>query len=286
MASAPISTPKVDSYSTSTQSFDSDIEVRKVAAFFDIDNTIMRGASIYHLARGLFARKFLTASDLANYAVTQGKFLVAGSENLADMARITENALAFVAGRDVSEVTELANEIYDDIMAAKIWPGTVELAQGHLSAGHQVWLVSAAPIELADLIAKKLGLTGAIATVSEIVEGKYTGKLLSEPMHGPQKAMAVARLAEEYGLDLARSFAYSDSSNDIPLLSEVGHPTAVNPDSELRAYAKLQNWPIHDYRRQRLVKRYGIPAGATAVALLGAGAGLAISANRKTKSSR
>lgn len=130
-------------------------DVQKVAAFFDIDNTIMRGASIYHLARGLFARKFLTASDLANYAVTQGKFLVAGSENMADMARITENALAFVAGRDVSEVSELANEIYDDIMAAKIWPGTVQLAQGHLSAGHQVWLVSAAPIELADLIAKK-----------------------------------------------------------------------------------------------------------------------------------
>ncbi len=261
---------------------ESDIEVpTRVAAFFDIDNTIMRGASIYHLARGLFARKFLSASDLANYAVTQGKFLLAGSENLSDMARITENALAFVAGREVSEVTELANEIYDDIMAAKIWPGTVALAQGHFAAGHQVWLVSAAPIELAELIAKKLGLTGAIATISEIVDGKYTGKLVSKPMHGVEKAQAVVRLAQENDLDLTSSFAYSDSSNDIPLLSKVGHPTVVNPDSDLRAYAKLQNWPIHDYRRQRLVKRYGIPAGATAVALIGAGAGLAIAANRR-----
>lgn len=266
---------------------DTDIEVpTRVAAFFDIDNTIMRGASIYHLARGLFSRKFLNTSDLANYAIAQGKFLVAGSENTADMARITENALAFVAGREVSEVTALADEIYDDIMEAKIWPGTVALAQGHRSAGHQVWLVSAAPIELANLIAVKLGLTGAVATESEIVDGKYTGKLVSKPMHGPEKAEAIARLAQEYGLDLASSFAYSDSSNDIPLLSKVGHPTVVNPDSELRAYAKLQNWPIHDFRRQRLVKRYGIPAGATALALIGAGAGLAVSSNRKTKSSK
>lgn len=255
----------------------------QVGAFFDIDNTIMRGASIYHLARGLFARKILSATDLTNYAIAQGKFLVAGSENLADMARITENALSFVAGRDVDEVKSLADEIYHEIMEAKIWPGTVELAKAHLVAGHQVWLVSAAPIELAQLIADKLDLTGAVATVSEIVNGKYTGKLVSKPMHGYEKAQAVVELAKENGLDLKNSFAYSDSKNDIPLLSKVGHPTVVNPDSELRAYAKLQNWPIHDYRRERLVKRYGIPAGATAVALIGAGAGMAIANKRRNK---
>lgn len=255
----------------------------KVGAFFDVDNTIMRGASIYHLARGLFSRKILSAGDLRNYALAQGKFLIAGSENLADMARITESALSFVAGRDVEEVKALADEIYHEIMEAKIWPGTVELAQSHLTAGHQVWLVSAAPIELAELIASKLGLTGAVATISQIVDGKYTGKLVSEPMHGAQKAQAVARLADENGLDLKNCFAYSDSKNDIPLLSEVGHPTVVNPDSELRAYAKLKNWPIYDYRRERLIKRYAIPAGTTAVALIGAGAGMALANRRKNK---
>lgn len=254
-----------------------------IGAFFDIDNTIMRGASIYHLARGLFARKILSAADLRNYAIAQGKFLIAGSENLADMARITENALSFVAGRDVEEVKALADEIYHEIMEAKIWPGTVELANAHVAAGHRVWLVSAAPIELAELIAQKLGLTGAVATVSEIVDGKYTGKLVSKPMHGAEKAQAVANLARENGLELQNCFAYSDSKNDIPLLSEVGHPTVVNPDSELRAYAKLKNWPIHDYRRERLVKRYVIPTGATAIALIGAGAGLALANKRKNK---
>ncbi len=258
-------------------------EHQDIAAFFDIDNTIMRGASIYHLARGLFARKILSASDLANFAITQGKFLASGSENLSDMAKVTESALAFVTGRTEEQVIALSEEIYDEIMADKVWPGTVQLAHTHRAAGHQVWLVSAAPIELANIIAIKLGLTGAVATVSEIVDGVYTGKLKNTPMHGPQKAQAVLDLAIEHGIDLEHSFAYSDSSNDIPLLSTVGNPTAVNPDSALRQHASENKWPIHDFRRQHMVKRYGVPAGATAIALVGAGAGLAIAATRRSR---
>ena len=258
-------------------------EPQKIGAFFDIDNTIMRGASIYHLARGLFARKILSATDLANFAIAQGKFLTYGSENLSDMARITENALSFVNGRTVEEVIGLSEEIYDEIMADKVWPGTVQLAHTHRAAGHQVWLVSAAPIELANIIATRLGLSGAIATVSEVENGVYTGRLKNPPMHGEQKAIAVAKLASEHGLDLVHSFAYSDSSNDIPLLESVGNPTAINPDSSLRSYAVEKGWPVHDFRRQRLVKRYGVPVGATAIALVGAGAGIAIAATRRSR---
>lgn len=255
-----------------------DLATPKIAAFFDIDNTIMRGASIYHLARGLFSRKILTASDLANYAFTQGKFLVSGSENMNDMARITENALAFAKDRTVEEMNELCSEIYDELMADKMWPGTVQLAHTHRAAGHEVWLVSAAPIELANIIASRLGLSGAIATVSEVVHGRYTGHLKSAPMHGVEKAIAVEQLAQDRGIDLSHSFAYSDSSNDIPLLSTVGNPIAINPDSGLKTYAVEHDWPVHDFRRQHLVKRYGLPAGAFGVALVGAAAGLAIAA--------
>jgi HAD superfamily hydrolase (TIGR01490 family) len=258
-------------------------EPHKIGAFFDIDNTIMRGASIFHLARGLFARKILSATDLANFAFAQGKFLTIGSENLADMARITQDALAFVTGRTSEEVIGLSEEIYDEIMADKVWPGTVQLAHTHRAAGHQVWLVSAAPIELANIIATRLGLSGAVATVSEVENGVYTGRLKNPPMHGEQKAIAVAQLASEHGLDLVHSFAYSDSSNDIPLLNSVGNPTAINPDSALRSHALEQGWPIHDFRRQRLVKRYGVPVGATAIALVGAGAGLALAASRRSR---
>jgi HAD superfamily hydrolase (TIGR01490 family) len=258
-------------------------EPDKIGAFFDIDNTIMRGASIFHLARGLFARKILSATDLANFAFAQGKFLTIGSENLADMARITQDALAFVTGRTSEEVIGLSEEIYDEIMADKVWPGTVQLAHTHRAAGHQVWLVSAAPIELANIIATRLGLSGAVATVSEIENGVYTGRLKNPPMHGEQKAIAVAKLASEHGLDLVHSFAYSDSSNDIPLLNSVGNPTAINPDSTLRSHAIENGWPVHDFRRQRLVKRYGVPVGATAIALVGAGAGLALAASRRSR---
>jgi len=258
-------------------------EPHKIGAFFDIDNTIMRGASIFHLARGLFARKILSATDLANFAFAQGKFLTIGSENLADMARITQDALAFVTGRTSEEVIGLSEEIYDEIMADKVWPGTVQLAHTHRAAGHQVWLVSAAPIELANIIATRLGLSGAVATVSEIENGVYTGRLKNPPMHGEQKAIAVAKLASEHGLDLVHSFAYSDSSNDIPLLNSVGNPTAINPDSTLRSHAIENGWPVHDFRRQRLVKRYGVPVGATAIALVGAGAGLALAASRRSR---
>ena len=270
-------------YSAGTTGNQAIPEPSKIGAFFDIDNTIMRGASIYHLARGLFARKILSATDLANFAIAQGKFLTYGSENLADMARITENALSFVTGRTVDEVIGLSEEIYDEIMADKVWPGTVQLAHTHRAAGHQVWLVSAAPIELANIIATRLGLSGAIATVSEVQNGVYTGRLKNPPMHGEQKAIAVAKLAREHGLDLLHSFAYSDSSNDIPLLESVGNPTAINPDSALRNLATLNGWPVHDFRRQRLVKRYGVPVGATAIALVGAGAGLAIAATRRSR---
>ena len=259
-------------------------EHRHIAAFFDIDNTIMRGASIYHLARGLVARRILKPKDLANYAITQGKFLISGRENLSDMAKVTENALSFVQGRSVEELTALAEDIYDDIMADKVWPGTVQLAHAHRTSGHQVWLVSAAPIELANVIATKLGLTGAVATVSEIIDGRYTGNLKSTPMHGPQKAQAVIDLAKQHNIDLASSFAYSDSSNDIPLLTSVGNPTAVNPDAGLRQYAEEHAWPIHDFRREHFVKRYAVPAGTTAVALIGAGAGMALAAIRRSRS--
>ena len=258
-------------------------EPHQIGAFFDIDNTIMRGASIFYLAKGLFARKILSATDLANFAIAQGKFLTIGSENLADMARITEDALSFVTGRTTEEVIGLAEEIYDEIMVDKVWPGTVQLAHTHRAAGHQVWLVSAAPIELANIIATRLGLSGAIATVSEVENGVYTGRLKNPPMHGEQKAIAVEKLAIENKLDLTHSFAYSDSSNDIPLLNSVGNPTAVNPDSTLRSHAIENGWPVHDFRRQRLVKRYGIPAAATAIAIVSAGAGIAIAATRRSR---
>ncbi|WP_344423754.1 HAD-IB family hydrolase [Pseudonocardia ailaonensis] len=245
------------------------------AAFFDVDNTMMVGASIFHFARGLAARKFFTTSDLAGFAWQQLKFRIGGREDKTGIAGHRDTALSFVAGRPVDEVVSLGEEIYDELMADRIWAGTRALAQMHLDAGQRVWLVTATPVELALIIARRLGLTGALGTVAESVDGHYTGRLVGDILHGPAKAHAVRALAVTEGLDLRRCTAYSDSVNDVPMLSAVGTAVAVNPDSELRDVAKEKDWQIRDFRTGRRAARIGVPsvlgagavAGAIAVAL-------------------
>jgi HAD superfamily hydrolase (TIGR01490 family) len=249
------------------------------AAFFDVDNTVLRGASIFFLARGLYQRDFLTIRDIARFGWQQVHFSLVG-ENLEHVADIQEKALAFVEGHSVSELRAIGEEVFDELMADKIWPGTLELARMHEDAGQRVWLVTATPVEVADVIAHRLGLTGALGTVAEHVDGIYTGRLVGAPMHGPQKALAVAALAEHEGLDLARCSAYSDSSNDIPLLTLVGHPVAVNPDQKLRSHAKANGWPVHDYRTGRKAAKIGVPVAAGAGLMAGAAMG-AVAATRR-----
>jgi HAD superfamily hydrolase (TIGR01490 family) len=238
------------------------------AAFFDVDNTMMVGASIFHFARGLAARKFFTTADLLGFAWQQIKFRVGGRET--DVSGHRDTALSFVAGRPVDEFTALGEEIYDELMADRIWAGTRALAQMHLDAGQRVWLVTATPVELARIIANRLGLTGALGTVSEIENGVYTGRLVGEILHGVAKAHAVRALAASEGLDLRRCTAYSDSVNDVPMLSAVGTAVAVNPDSELRDIAKSHGWQIRDFRTGRKAARIGVPSVLGAGALAGA----------------
>ena len=238
------------------------------AAFFDVDNTMMVGASLFHFARGLAARKFLTPSDLAGFAWQQVKFRVGGRES--DVGGHRDTALSFVAGRPVAEIVSLGEEIYDELMADRIWAGTRALAQMHLDAGQRVWLVTATPVELARIISRRLGLTGALGTVAESVDGVYTGRLVGELLHGPAKAHAVRALAVTEGLDLRRCTAYSDSVNDVPMLTVVGTAVAVNPDPSLRDAARRSGWQVRDFRTGRRAARIGVPsalgAGALAVA--------------------
>jgi HAD superfamily hydrolase (TIGR01490 family) len=236
------------------------------AAFFDVDNTMMMGASIYHFARGLAARKFFSTGDLVSFAWQQVKFRVGGTEKPETMLQAREAALAFVAGRKVEEICRFGEEIYDEIMAERVWSGTRALAQMHLDAGQRVWLVTATPVELATIIAKRLGLTGALGTVAEIQDGVYTGRLVGEPLHGQAKAEAVLALADREGLDLSRCTAYSDSVNDVPMLSTVGTGVAVNPDAALKREARARGWQVRDFRTARKAARVGVPT------MLGAGA--------------
>jgi HAD superfamily hydrolase (TIGR01490 family) len=253
------------------------------AAFFDVDNTLMRGASIYHFARGLAARDMFTPLDLLKMTWVQVAYRLRGKEDSGHIDAVRQSALAFVADHKVADIVELGEQIYDETMARRIWQGTRDLALRHLAAGERVWLVTATPVELANILSSRLGLTGALGTVAETRDGVYTGALAGGLLHGEAKAAAVRALAAREGLDLALCSAYSDSANDLPMLQLVGHPHVVNPDSRLLAEARQRGWPVHDFRSGRRATLIALPVAAGLGALAG---GIVVAAALKRRRAR
>ena len=241
------------------------------AAFFDLDNTVIQGASLFHFAKGLYRRGFFPTRVILKGLWLQAYFRMVGREKPGHIADARSVTLGLIEGHTVEELTEIANEVYEESIASRIWPGTRALAQMHLDVGQQVWLVTAAPVEVAGVVAARMGLTGALGTTAEHIDGVYSGRLKGQLLHGPAKAEAISELAREHGFDLAHCFAYSDSYNDLPMLSLIGHPSAINPDGRLLAHAEEQDWQIHDYRSGRKAARLGLlgagAAGATAGAV-------------------
>jgi HAD superfamily hydrolase (TIGR01490 family) len=247
------------------------------AAFFDLDNTVIQGASLFHLAKGLYRRGFFPTKVILKGLWVQVYFRLVGREKAGHIDDARSVTLGFIQGHTVEELTEIASEVYEESIAERIWPGTRSLAQMHLDVGQQVWLVTAAPVEVAGIIAARLGLTGALGTTAEHIDGVYTGRLKGDLLHGPAKAQAIRALAHQHGLDLAHCFAYSDSYNDLPMLSLVGHPCAINPDGRLLSHAEEQDWQIQDYRSGRKAARLGLLGAGAAGATAGAVAtGLAV----------
>lgn len=220
-----------------------------VLAFFDVDNTLLRGASVYHLGRIAWKRGHLGWRDLSRFAWQQARFTSVG-ENHRHQLAVRDRALELVAGHSVHELEQIAVETYDRYLHDLLLPAVVDRARAHLDEGHEVWLITATPEACAAVIAERLGLTGAIGTRIESVDGIFTGALLGPVMHGAHKADAAGRLAGEKHVRLADCWAYSDSRNDIPLLELVGHQQVVNPDAALARYAQARGWPVmHDRPR-------------------------------------
>ncbi|MCZ9309523.1 HAD family hydrolase [Corynebacterium uberis] len=236
-----------------------------VAAFFDVDNTLIQGSSLVALALGLARKRYFKIHEILPIVWKQIKYRVTGSENAEDVAEGRAQALEFVRGYDVAELARICDDIVINRVEDRAFPGTRSLAEMHLAAGHQVWLVSATPVQLAQVIARRFGFTGALGTVPEVKDGKFTGRLVGDILHGPGKSHAVAALAAIEKLDLSRCTAYSDSANDIPMLSMVGTAVAINPDRKLRAEAQRRGWQIRDYRNVRkAIRTFGLPGLVTA----------------------
>lgn len=169
------------------------------AAFFDLDNTVMQGAAIFHFGRGLYKRKFFETRDLARFAWQQAWFRLAGVEDPEHMQDARDSALSIVKGHRVVELQTIGEEIYDEYMADRIWPGTRALAQAHLDAGQKVWLVTAAPVEIATVIARRLGLTGALGTVAESVTASTPAGWSASRCTGPPRRRRCARWPRRRG---------------------------------------------------------------------------------------
>ncbi|TQO19524.1 phosphoserine phosphatase [Rhodoglobus vestalii] len=224
-----------------------------VLAFFDVDNTLMRGASVYYLGKEAWRRGIIGWRDIARFAWHQFRFISVG-ENHKHMANARERALALIGGHSEKTLFALAEQIYERDILPNLWPETVALTQEHLAKGHEVWLITATPQLVAQVIAARLGLTGALGTRVEAKDGVLTGELDGHVLHGDEKATVAAELAERRGADLAECWAYSDSGNDIPLLSAVGNSVAVNADAKLRNHAKTMGWQILPLNRAGLTE--------------------------------
>lgn len=221
------------------------------AAFFDVDNTILRGSSSFLFGKAAFERGFFTRKDLWRFAWHQFRFITKG-ETPDMLTNIKDQALALIEGHRVADLTALSDDVYTYYLKPKLWPETVRLAKEHIAAGREVWLVTATPQEIADVLAQRLGLTGGLGTKIERVDGILTGEFVGHALHGKHKRKAIRALAKERNISLKRSYAYSDSHNDLPMLTLVGNAIAVNPDKVLEVHARAAGWPILDFKKREL----------------------------------
>lgn len=240
----------------------------KRAAFFDVDNTLVRGSTLYFLGRGMYQRGFFTKADISRFVVANLRFRMTGVEKQDVIERYQKAATDFVGGHKVEDILKLGEEIYDEFVSPKLWQGTYKIAHEHLNKGEDVWLVTAAPQDMANIIAHRLGFTGALGSKVIVRDGIYTGELDGKILHGSEKAAAITTLAHERGYQLSDCYSYSDSYNDLPLLNAVGNPSAINPDAILRIKALAEGWPIHDFRRVRVLNQILGPAVSRLAAIM------------------
>lgn len=235
-----------------SQSSDGLAPTPRRAAFFDLDKTLIPGSSLFLLARGLHRRDFYGSDDIVRFAWHQLVYRLGGSERVAGMQTSREAALQFVNGRHRPEVRAVATEISEELIVPRVYPGMAEKIDGHRRAGDLTYIATAAPTELAEIVADRLGMSGGLGTDAEVDEAeRYSGRLAGSVLHGEAKAEAVLAHAVGSGIDLTASVAYSDSINDLPMLELVGNAEVVNPDRQLRRVAAERGWPVHELRRGR-----------------------------------
>ncbi len=237
----------------------------RAAAFFDLDKTLMAGSSGIYFARAAYETGMISRGRLVRDAYENLRFRLRGStDDRADDVR--KRVGAMIAGVAVRDLQRLSPRVLAGVLP-RLYPQMLERAYAHQDAGVPVYILTAASQEMADLLAHVLAFDGGLGSRSEIVEGRYTGRPAGPFNYREGKVLSMRELAGREGIDLARSFAYSDSESDLPMLRAVGQPVVVNPDAELRRIAVDEGWEV--LHLDRLGQRLKVLAALGAVAALG-----------------
>jgi HAD superfamily hydrolase (TIGR01490 family) len=241
------------------------VETSRSAAYFDLDRTLMAGSSGLYWARAARSAGLLTRRRIARYGWENVKFRLRGSTDQAT-DRVRREVGEMISGQRVVDLQRLAPKVLAGVLP-RLYPQMLEVAHAHQDAGRPVYICTAASQEMAEMLAHVLSFDGALGARSEVVDGHYTGRAAGPFTYREGKAVAMRELAAAADIDLAASYAYSDSESDLPMLRVVGHPVAVNPDAELRRVAREEGWEI--MRFETLGRRLKIGAAAVAVAAVG-----------------
>lgn len=239
------------------------------AAFFDLDRTLISGASAFPFGVEAWRQGMATTSDIVKWAMSALGFLIAGDKGAGAGLDIKSEFLRRIAGAAVSDLDLIGQAVLPKLVA-RVRPESRKLIGMHHEAGRDTWIVSASPQRIVEPLANSLGMTGAIGTEGKVIDGQFTGEMEGPFIYGPGKAQAIEKLAADRGYDLNLSYAYSDSVSDLPMMELVGHPVAVNPDSELDTLAHERGWPIVIFARR--TKR--VVAFSSVVAVTAGAAGI------------
>jgi HAD superfamily hydrolase (TIGR01490 family) len=233
--------------------------------FFDLDRTLMAGSSGFHWARAARRAGLTTRRQLANDALENIRFRLRGSTDEATRV-VRERVGAFLEGRRVRELERLSPMVLAGVLP-RLYPRMLEVAYEHQDAGRPVFIVTAATQGTADMLAHVLFFDGAAGSKLEERNGVYTGGFDGPFCYGEGKPLRMQQLADERGIDLAESWAYSDSASDLPMLRAVGHPVAVNPDAELAKVARDEGWDVMTF--ETLGRRLKVAAAFLAFTAVG-----------------
>ena len=247
------------------------------AAFFDLDRTLMAGSSGLHWARAARGAGLLTRRRMLRYGWQNLKFRLAGSTDKAT-DQVRKEVGEMIAGRRVVDLQRMSPKVLAGVLP-RLYPEMLDVAYAHQDAGRPVYICTAAGQELAEMLAHVLGFDGAVGARSEIRDGLYTGQPGGPFTYREGKAEAMRELAAREGIDLAESFAYSDSESDLPMLRAVGHPVVVNPDAELGRVAKQEGWEV--MRFEQLGRRLKAGAAVVLISLVGGGTRVVVAGQKK-----